>query len=442
MEAEKKAYLCAIVEADFTAGNESRLAYVEATDDNAFVLHFQANSAEGLKGIKLKAGYQFNGETKDWTEEKKYEDALLPTAIVYHKDIFVKMTGAKRGKTLLEVNKAFASENPTVTRVDDGKKNEASEFAHEDERVDASVSASPIVENEPKEDENRKEAVIEEEDFHFDILDEVLDHGGDGKENEHAEERKAEVKEESRPRDVEEMPIVKPSLGEDYEEKPVKAEEKEVEVKADETCEEKHEAEKMEDEKPTVADVSTEGDGEVNDENENARGFVLDFIVAIGKVKKYVELASVLAKMTESQWKVIQILIKTGAVKFSEWVNKALYENAKARKWGIVARVDAPTYKDLKDGVSGTCEDADDDKKASVTATVDAQKQSEEKKTAVSVEQKPDVTVRTNFEDEDHEGLNPHGRIVDLKRTLSRCSGFLTRSSVSISPDGDFEERW
>lgn len=441
MEAEKKAYLCAIVEADFMAGNESRIAYAEAMDDNAFVIHFQANSAEGLKGIKLKAGYQYNGETKDWTEEKRDEDSLLPTAIVYHKDIFVKMTGAKRGKTLLDVNKAFETENYTIT-VDKEEKKEETESAHEEGRVDDSVSASPIVENEPKEDENRKEEVIEEEDFHFDIPDELLDHGDDGKKNEHTEERKEEVKEESRPRDVEEMPVVKPSLGEDYEEKPVKAEEKVGNIKADEADEEKHEAAKKDEKKHTVADTATEGDGDGKDENENARGFVLDFIVAIGKVKKYVELASVLAKMTESQWKVIQILIKTGAVKFSEWVNKALYENAKARKWGIVARVAAPTYKDLKDGVSGTCEDADDDKKASVTATVDAQKQAEEKKTAVSVEQKPDVTVRTNFEDEDHEGLNPHGRIVDLKRTLSRCSGFLTRSSVSISPDGDFEERW
>lgn len=439
MEAEKKVFLCGIVEADFTAGNESRLAYVEALDDNAFVLHFRANSAEGLKGIKLKAGYQFNGETKDWMEEKKEEDSLLPLAVVYHKDLFVKMTGAKRGKTLLEMNKAFG------TVKDKACNEETQEEAVNEvtDCVDVSVTSEAIVEEETKKEETAKgKEAEEEEDFHFDIPDEAIDYSGMEKDarrkaiiEEAIAKDKAEVKAEyTRPRDVEEMPVVKPSLGEDYDEIPTvgKADEVAQEVEA------KEEVKQAEKPKQTAQEVVSESE----DSDDAARGFVLDFILAIGKVKKFADMAGILAKMTEPQWKVVQILIKTGAVKFAEWVKKALYENAKERKWGIVARVDAPTYKDLKDGVSGTVETSSEDVEDKPSETQKPTKVNTKEEPTIGIEQKPDVTVKTNFEDEDHEALNPHGRISDLKGTMSRCSGFLPRSSVSISPDGDFEERW
>lgn len=449
MEAEKKVFLCGIVEDDFTAGNESRLAYVEAIDDNAFVLHFRANSAEGLKGIKLKAGYQFNGETKDWTEEKKEEDSLLPLAVIYHKDLFVKMTGAKRGKTLLELNKAFAT--PILPTVKDKacKEETQGEAEHEEAvRADDSAVSSEVSDACPEEVQNEETAKVkeaeEEEELHIVIPDEAIDYSGMEKDarrkaiiEEAIAKDKVEVKAEThRPRDVEEMPVVKPSIGEDYDFREIP-----TVGKADEwaqAVEAKEEVKQEEVPKLAAQEVVAESEGA----DDAARGFVLDFILAIGKVKKFADMASILAKMTEPQWKVVQILMKTGAVKFAEWVKKALYENAKERKWGIVARVDAPTYKDLKDGVSGTVETSSEEVEEKQSETQKPTKVNTKEEPTIGIEQKPDVTVKTNFEDEDHEALNPHGRIMDLKRTLSLCGGFLPRSHVSISPDGDFVERW
>lgn len=421
MENEKVEFLASIVKSDFTEGNEERLVGVTVTDENAFAVHFKANSAEGLKGIKLKSGYQFNGEAKDWKEQdEQNEDGLFPVQTeTHHKELYVKMTGAKRGKTLLEMNKKFG----VVKQVVEPKAVDKTEPTNE-WRNESGIKAT----SEKKcNDDNELRIEIPETAIQKDDVQEKND------DKIHVEKADAKVSQ----CDIEKPAIVKPSLGEDW-----------GEVQRPQTDNEKTAVE----ESSKTPKCWMNAIGDKDEAFGKVRWFMYKFIYALGEIKTVDDFTKFLATTTEEQCKHLQIMMKSGEVHFKEEFKRAFLAYLEKRGFGEVAWVDAPTYEDLKKRTKAK-EKADADADAFTPRTEDGAlaeplmaKQTEKpKKDAVddvSVEQKPDTSVNTNFEDEDYEALNPHGRIANLKRTMTRCSGFLPRSSVNVSPDGDCEGTW
>lgn len=419
MENEKVEFLASIVKSDFTEGNEERLVGVTVTDENAFAVHFKANSAEGLKGIKLKAGYQFNGEAKDWKEQdEQNEDGLFPIhTVTHHKELYVKMTGAKRGKTLLEMNKKFV----VVKQVVETKAVDKTEPTNEG-RNESGIKATAA---KNCNDDNELRIEIPETAIQNDEVQKKND------DKIRAEKADAKVSQCDR----EESAIVKPSLGEEW-----------GEVQRPQTVDVKNAVE----ESSKTPKCWMNAIGDKDEAFGKVRWFMYKFIYALGEIKTVDDFTKFLTTTTEEQCKHLQIMMKSGEVHFKEEFKRAFFAYLEKRGLGEVAWVDAPTYEDLEKRAK---EKSDADADAFTPRTEDGAlaeplmaKQTEKpKKDAVddvSVEQKPDTSVNTNFEDEDYEALNPHGRIANLKRTMTRCSGFLPRSSVNVSPDGDCEGTW
>lgn len=421
MENEKVEFLASIVKSDFTEGNEERLVGVTVTDENAFAVHFKANSAEGLKGIKLKAGYQFNGEAKDWNEQAEHdEDGLFPLqSVTHHKELYVKMTGAKRGKTLLEMNKKFG----VVKQVVEPKAVDKTEPTNE-ESNESGIKATPA---KKCNDDNELRIEIPETAIQND---DVIEKNDD---KIHAEKAEAKVSQHDR----DESAIVKPSLGEDW-----------SEVQRPQTSNEKNAVE----ESSKTPKCWMNAIGDKDEAFGKVRCFMYKFIYALGEIKTVDDFTKFLDTTTEEQCKHLQIMMKSGEVHFKEEFKTAFFAYLEKRGWEEVAWVDAPTYEDLEKRTKAK-EKADADADAFTPCTEDgtlaeplmAKQTAKLKKDAVdsvSVEQKPDTSVNTNFEDEDYEALNPHGRIANMKRTMTRCMGFLPRSSVNVNPDGDCEGTW
>jgi len=137
-----------IVFNDFKEGNENRLLHVYSINENEFSVTFGAGDAESLKGIKLKAGYQFCREAEDKVDNGEYT-----------KVIYVKMTGAKRGKALLEVNKAV----PVQSAKPIERKTEESEKKEEPKETRSVNVIVPTAENKAEEPKGVEIALTEEQ---------------------------------------------------------------------------------------------------------------------------------------------------------------------------------------------------------------------------------------------------------------------------------------
>lgn len=396
MQSKKYEILSEIVFNDFKEGNEERLVRVDAQDENSFILTFKADEESKLKGIKLKAGYQFNAETKTYDKVNDQEGDLFGKQ-EFFKVLSVKMTGAKRGKTLLEVNAKMrdTSEGEPISASDHNEQlaaHNAEEHKGAEGKADAIVPPVqedvPCVEAESAEEKDEaKEVVADAQGFNG-------------------------------------VSVIMPTA--DNEEK----------------AEESVESEKVESEE-VKDDVVTEEDfSKAVSEAEEQRHAFIDFYGEVGMLGSVIELVSKMfltvrtmaqfkeyleCHVTEETSEAIQRLMRMGLIDFSESYNEEFFAFVKSKGFKVLSEEEVVSC----EGKSELEIIKDRTEKEEAEAA-----NGENEKESVSVEQKPNHEDLRNFEDEDHEGIYVPRREPTLKEKLNTCRGFLPRSKTSVTPEG------
>lgn len=385
MQKEKNRILSEIVFNDFKEGNEERLVRVDAQDENSFILTFKADEESKLKGIKLKAGYQFNAETKTYDKVNDQEGDLFGTH-EFFKVLSVKMTGAKRGKTLLEVN-------AKMREIMEGE-HKAADKANTDEPGVYAEVPSAVMDGEDKggtesaeEKDEAKEVVADAQGFNG-------------------------------------VSVIMPTA--DNEEK----------------AEESVESEKVESEE-VKDDVVTEEDfSKAVSEAEAQRHAFIDFYGEVGMLGSVIVLVSTMfltvrtmahfkefleLHVTEETSEAIQRLMRMGLIDFSESYNEEFFAFVKSKGFKVLSEEEVVSCEG-KSELEIIKDRAEKEEAESEKGEVGEEK--------VSVEQKPNHEDLRNFEDEDHEGIYVPRREPTLKEKLNTCRGFLPRSKTSVTPEG------
>lgn len=471
-------YIANIVFNDFKEGNEDRILRVEPLNENLFKVSFGAGDAESLKGIKLKAGYQFDGETQNLENNGEFT-----------KVITVKMTGAKRGKTLIDVSKAFSAagvadgaekeqaevaakteethEQPVSVTVPTAEQEEmdAKKAVESEQTADAKAEEPPKVESEGGKEESLGgfiERAFKELSYDMppDESKRICDFTwkrlvhiyGQEAVYEYAKKNekyanfinglcrnatgealfKTETEEPKKEHGIDAEKPVSPSVGHESEKK----DEKPVEKDSEELAAEPDPIQKF--------DAFMKEGVFLEQEYPCGRsmGIIMKIVFMLTHFNDAEGFMAFVKSMGEEESDHFQILMKTGAITVKDEFKKMFFDYAEKQKWGIIQYVDAPTKGDLEMREEWVAKGnkREDNPHDPLHLKDEIMKKEDEPK--VAVEQIPNHDDVRNFEDEDREAVRPRQAPAErtLKEKLNSCRSFLPRSESSMTPDG--EEVW
>lgn len=396
-------YIANIVFNDFKEGNEDRILRVEPLNDNLFKISFGAGDAESLKGIKLKAGYQFDGETQNLENNGEFT-----------KVITVKMTGAKRGKTLIDVSKAFSA-----AVVADGAEKAQADIAPKTEETHEQPVSILVPTAEHKEIDSRKEVESEQ------TAETKAEEPKKGEEL-----VKTAEEEQKKEQGIDAEKPVNPSVGQEKkDEKPVEKDGEELEI-------EQNPIQKFDDflKKGVFVNQEYPCGGTM--------GIVLKIVFMLSHFSDAEGFMAFVKSMNEEESDHFQVLLRSGTITLKDEFSKLFFDYAEKQKWGIVQYVDAPTKGDLESREEWVAKGNKREDNPNDPLHLKAEIMKKEDEPKVAVEQMPNHDDVRNFEDEDREAVRPRHAPAErtLKEKLNSCRSFLPSTETRITPDG--EEVW